>query len=90
MRGWFAIAATKANSVGRLKPFSVQARISGRDDRADGLLVKTLVAFATLEVFKVTADRAVTEKLCVLLGRDPGQRSTDRRGAWRPASARPP
>ena len=68
----------------------MQPRIGGRDDRADGLLVEALVAFAPLQVFEVAADRAVPEKLLVLFGADPAERErTVRTVPARPASARP-
>ncbi len=59
-----------------LRGVSVQPGVDGPEDRADGLLVEPLVSLAALEVFEVTADRAVGEEAGVLVGSDPAEGET--------------
>lgn len=49
----------------------MESWVRRRDDGTDGLLVESLVAFASLQVFEVAPEGAVTQELRVLLGTDP-------------------
>ena len=68
----------------------MQPRVRRRDDGTDGLLVKALVTFATLEVLEVAANRALLQEPRVLRCVDPAQSQGPIRSlpSHRPALAR--